>query len=45
MAIGPADLIAFAFAAGPLLVAGAIACYFPAHRAASVDPNVALRNL
>jgi predicted permease len=39
------DPVAFGLAAGPLLIAAAIACYVPAHRAAHVDPNVALRNL
>jgi putative ABC transport system permease protein len=39
------DPIAFAFAAGPLLLAGAVACYLPARRAARVQPNVALRDL
>jgi predicted permease len=39
------DPIAFALAAGPLAIAGALACYLPARRAASVDPNVALRTL
>jgi ABC-type antimicrobial peptide transport system permease subunit len=29
----------------PLIVAAFCACYFPAHQAAGVDPNVALRHL
>jgi putative ABC transport system permease protein len=39
------DPIAIGLAAGPLLVAAAIACYVPARRAARIDPNVALRDL
>lgn len=39
------DPIAIAFAIGPLLIAGAVACYLPARRAGRVDPNVALRHL
>ena len=39
------DPIAFAVAAGPLLIAAAIACYLPARRAARVEPTVALRDI
>jgi len=39
------DPVAFGLAAGPLLIAAAIACYIPAWRASRVDPNVTLRHL
>ena len=39
------DPLAFVLVAAALVMAGALACYWPARRAASVDPNVALRDL
>jgi predicted permease len=39
------NVATFALAALPLAVAGTLAVYLPARRAARVDPNVALRNL
>jgi hypothetical protein len=39
------DLWALALVPVPMIVAGALACYLPARRAARVDPNVALREL
>jgi predicted permease len=38
------DPVAFLVAAGPLLVAAAVACYLPARRASAIDPNVALKD-
>lgn len=29
----------------PLILAGLCACFIPSHRAAAIDPNVALRHL
>jgi predicted permease len=45
LSISPIDPLAFAVAAVTLLTAGLFASYFPARRASSVDPNVALRDL
>jgi predicted permease len=46
LALLPAvDFWALAVVPVPMLVAGLLACYIPARRAASVDPNIALRDL
>ena len=42
--LSPADPIAYASTAAILLVVGLAACYFPARRAASLSPMVALRD-
>ena len=41
--IGALDPLTFAGVAGVLVAAGAMACYFPARRAATIDPLAALR--
>ena len=40
-----ADALVFALAPVPILASAVFACYWPARRAARVEPNVALRNL
>lgn len=42
--VGTYDLLAFAASAGVLLVAGVVACWLPARRAARLEPVVALRH-
>ena len=43
--VPPLDPFALATAPALMLLAALVACYVPGRRAASVDPNVALRNL
>ena len=43
--LSPLDAATFALAAVPLIVAGLVACYLPARRAAAVNPLDALRQL
>jgi hypothetical protein len=43
--ISPIDLFVFSVVPVPFVMAAVAACYFPAARAARVDPNVALRDL
>jgi ABC-type antimicrobial peptide transport system permease subunit len=41
--VTPTDLVTFAGAAGILFLVAVLACWIPAHRAARIDPMVALR--
>jgi putative ABC transport system permease protein len=41
--VTPTDLVTFAGAAGILFGVAVLACWIPAHRAARIDPVVALR--
>jgi ABC-type lipoprotein release transport system permease subunit len=42
--IAPTDPISLGLVALVLLLAAALACYVPAHRAARLDPTIALRH-
>jgi ABC-type antimicrobial peptide transport system permease subunit len=42
--VQPRDPVTFAMVVGVLSVAGMLACYFPARRAARVDPLSAMRS-
>jgi predicted permease len=41
--VGPLDVIAYATAAGLLMLVGGVAAFIPAHRASRIDPMAALR--
>jgi putative ABC transport system permease protein len=41
--VGTVDFVAFSAVSMTLLISAVVACYFPAQRAANVDPMVALR--
>ena len=43
--LSPIDVATFLLAAVPLTIAGAVAAYLPARKAARVNPNVALKDL
>lgn len=41
--VPPTDVVTFTFVGLALLLSAGLASYFPARRAAAIDPNVALR--
>ena len=43
--ISAGDALVFLLAPLPIIASALVACYWPARRAARVDPNVALRDL